>query len=159
MTFLSRLERRHRVLFIVGAACALACLAGGVLARPAKQMVLVPFKDIAFVPVDPARPGDASYAVLRGDPARGASSMLLRFGKGRGELHYHSSDYELVLLEGTMTHRTASEPEAAARPLGPGSYWFQPGMQVHADSCLTDECLMFVSWAGKRDSRPAGPKK
>jgi hypothetical protein len=157
MTFPSPLERRHGALLIVGAACALAGLAAGVLAAPAKQMVLVPSQDVKFVPIDPARPDEAAYAVLRGDPARGPSAMLLRFGKGSGALHHHSSDYELVLLEGTMKHRTASEPEAAARPLGPGSYWFQPGKQVHADSCLTDECLMFVSWAGKRDSVRAEP--
>jgi hypothetical protein len=156
MTFPLRFERRGALL-IVGAACALAGLAAGVLAAPAKQMVLVPSQDVKFVPIDPARPDEAAYAVLRGDPARGPSAMLLRFGKGSGALHHHSSDYELVLLEGTMKHRTASEPEAAARPLGPGSYWFQPGKQVHADSCLTDECLMFVSWAGKRDSVRAEP--
>ncbi len=156
MTFPLRFKRRGALL-IVGVACALAGLAVGVLAAPARQMVLVPSQDATFVPIDPARPGEASYAVLRGDPARGPSAMLLRFGKASGELHHHSSDYELVLLEGTMKHRTASEPEAAARPLGPGSYWFQPGKQVHADSCLTDECLMFVSWTGKRDSMRAGP--
>jgi quercetin dioxygenase-like cupin family protein len=158
MTFLSRVKRRSALL-VVGAACAAVGFAGGVLAAPDKQMVLLPFQDITFAPIDPARPGGTAYAVLRGDPGRGPSSMLLRFGKATGELHYHNSDYELVLLKGTMKHRTERETEAAARPLGPGSYWFQPGKQVHADSCLTDECLMFVSWAGKRDSVRAIPPK
>jgi Domain of unknown function (DUF4437) len=155
----SRLDRRRGALLIVGAACAIAGFAGGSLAAPGKKMVLVPFQDVQFAPLDPARPGGATYAVLRGDPARGPSSMLLRFGKASGVLHTHSSDYELVLLKGTMKHRTEREPEETTRALGPGSYWFQPGKQVHADSCLTDECLMFVSWAGKRDSMPARPPK
>jgi Domain of unknown function (DUF4437) len=118
------------------------------------------FQDIKFARIDPSRPGGATYAVLRRDPARGPSSMVLRFGQASGDLQTHSSAYEFVLLEGTMKQRTAREPEESVGALGPGSYWFQPGKQVHADSCLTDECLMFVSWAGKRDSMPARqPKK
>jgi hypothetical protein len=35
--------------------------------------------------------------------------------------------------------------------LRPGSYWFQPGNQAHGDECLSDECLIFVSWQGKMD--------
>ena len=65
------------------------------------------------------------------------------------------ADYHLVLVRGTMKHWAAGETEDKAKPLGPGSYWFQPGGQAHADSCLSEECLMFVSWAGKRDARLA----
>jgi hypothetical protein len=27
--------------------------------------------------------------------------------------------------------------------------------QAHADSCLTDECVVFVKWEGKRDAKLA----
>jgi hypothetical protein len=39
--------------------------------------------------------------------------------------------------------------------LGPGSYWFQPGKGVHGDACLTDECIIYISWGGKMDFKPA----
>lgn len=81
--------------------------------------------------------------------------MLMRMPKASGQLHVHSSNYHLVLLKGVMKHWSAGESEAGVKPLGPGSYWFQPGEQAHADSCLTDECLMFITWEGKRDGRLA----
>jgi quercetin dioxygenase-like cupin family protein len=124
-----------------------------------KQMVVTPFQDAKFIPVDPAQPDLAQMAVLWGDPAIGPSAMLLKFKKGGGQLHLHTSDYHLMLLEGTMKHWTEGVQEKDAKPLGPGSYWFQPGNQAHADACLTDECLMFIKWEGKRDGRLAEPAK
>ena len=41
------------------------------------------------------------------------------------------------------------------RPLGPGSFWYQPAEQAHADSCLSEQCVMFIQWAGPRDARRA----
>jgi quercetin dioxygenase-like cupin family protein len=85
--------------------------------------------------------------------------MLVKFNKGVGRPHYHSSDYHLSLLQGTMKHWAEGEREEDAQPLGPGSYWFQPGNQVHTDACLTDECLMFVYWPDKRDTKLGEPPK
>jgi quercetin dioxygenase-like cupin family protein len=125
-----------------------------------KPMVVVPADEGRFVPVDPKRPDGAQMAVLRGDPAKGPSTMLLKFKRATGVLHVHTSDYELVILQGTMKHWGERDSEAAVKPLGPGSYWFQPGGQPHADSCLSDECVMFITWAGKRDARlPDAPNK
>jgi quercetin dioxygenase-like cupin family protein len=118
-----------------------------------KEMVVTPFQDAKFVPVDPAQPDVAQIAVLWGDPAKGPSAMLLKMKKGGGQLHLHTSDYHLVLLQGTMKHWAGGGQETDAKPLEPGSYWFQPGNQAHGDSCLTDECLMFIKWEGKRDGR------
>ena len=42
--------------------------------------------------------------------------------------------------------------------LGPGSYWFQPGMKAHGNSCLSDVCVMFIQWSGKRDAFPVAAK-
>jgi hypothetical protein len=155
MSLFARSQQRNARMLIVGTVCALAGFAAGVLADVGKQMVVVPFQDAKFVPVDPARPDGPQLAVLWGDPATGPSAMLLKLHKSSGRLHLHTSNYHLVMLEGTAKHWTEGEPEAVAKPLGPGSYWFQPGNQAHGDSCLTDECLMFVSWAGKRDARLA----
>jgi quercetin dioxygenase-like cupin family protein len=152
------LKRRLAKVLLIGTVSGLVVLAGGVDADDKQQMVVTAFEDAKFVPVDPARP-DTQMAVLWGDPAKGPSAMLLKFKMGRGRLHFHTADYHLVLLQGTMKHWAEGEQEVDAKLLGPGSYWFQPGTQVHADSCLSDECLMFVKWEGKRDSIAAQTPK
>jgi hypothetical protein len=73
-------------------------------------------------------------------------------GKMSGVLHYHTEDYELVLLQGRMKHTLDGQTEAAAPELGPGSYWRQPKMQPHTDTCLSEVCLIFITWSGKRDA-------
>jgi Domain of unknown function (DUF4437) len=126
-------------------------------ADDAKKMIVVPHDGAKWVPADPARPEGTQIAVLWGDPTTGPSSMLMRFKKTDGALHVHSSDYHLMLLEGSMKH-WATEAERTSGPvLGPGSYWFQPGDQAHGDSCLSAECMMFITWAGRRDGRLASP--
>lgn len=131
----------------------LALAAATARADTAKPMVVVPAGGAKFTPLDPARPDGPQMAVLWGDPATGPSSVLLKFKRASGALHIHSADYHLIVLEGTMKHWAANETEAAVKPMAPGSYWFQPGGQPHGDSCVTDECVMFINWAGKRDSR------
>lgn len=126
----------------------------GALAASGERMIVVPRAAAKLVPVDPANPASTRIAVLRGDPAIGPSAMLMQFGKATGRLHVHSSDYQLVVLEGTMKHWVAGQAEADTPPLERGSYWYQPANEAHADSCLTESCLMFISWSGKRDTRP-----
>lgn len=160
MNFFSRLKECYSILLVFGGICALGGYVVGAFVTYQKQMIVTPFQDAKFVLVDPARPDGSQLAVLSGDPTKGASAMLLKMKKGAGRLHVHSSDYHLVLLEGTMKHWAENEKETDAKTLGPGSYWFQPGNQAHGDSCLTDECLMFIRWEGKRDAKLAeAPKK
>jgi len=130
----------------------------GIVALLAAQTaaLTIAVDDARFAPIDPANPSRAQIAVLSGDPATGPSDMLMRFPRGEGVLHVHSSDYRLVVIEGTMTHAQAGA-EAAVKPLGPGSFWFQPGGQPHVDACLSDRCVMFISWSGKRDARRVDP--
>lgn len=142
----------RRAIFL-SVACTAFGFAAGIFAASGPRMIVTPSDSIVYQPVDPARPAGAQIAVLRGDPASGPSSMLMKFGKGAGPMHIHSSDYDLVVLEGEMKHWDASEDAATAKVLGPGSYWFQPGNQPHGDDCLSDECVMYVQWAGKRDGR------
>ncbi len=124
----------------------------------AQAALTIPLDEARFVPVDPANPARAQIAVLGGDPATGPSDMLMRFPRGEGVPHVHTSDYRLVVIEGTMTHVQAGV-EGPRKPLGPGSFWFQPGGQAHIDGCLSDQCTMFISWSGKRDARRADPPK
>jgi quercetin dioxygenase-like cupin family protein len=124
-------------------------------APAAPPMIVTPREEARFVPMDPKRPDVGQQAVLWGDPATGPSTMLMRFGRSSGKFHLHSSDYHLIVLEGTMKHWGAGESEATAKELRPGSYWYQPGNIAHADSCLSESCLMYVQWSGRSDSRPA----
>ncbi|WP_129647069.1 DUF4437 domain-containing protein [Peristeroidobacter agariperforans] len=141
-----------RAMFL-SVACTVFGFAAGIYAASGPQMIVTPIEGAVFKPMDPARPGSPEVAILRGDPANGPSSMLMKFGRGEGRMHVHSSDYDLVVVKGQMKHWQPGETAETAKLLGPGSYWFQPGNQTHVDSCLSDECLMYVQWGGKRDSR------
>ncbi|WBY06911.1 DUF4437 domain-containing protein [Sphingomonas sp. 7/4-4] len=121
------------------------------LAAASQAAVTVPVTEARFVPTNPNDPNSTQIAVLSGDPATGPSDMLMRFGRGEGGPHVHSSDYRLVVIEGVMKHAEAGA-YASAPSMGPGSYWFQPANQPHVDSCLSDRCTMFISWSGKRDT-------
>lgn len=108
--------------------------------------------DAQFIPVDPARPSAAQIAVLHGDPTVGPADMMIRMARGDGQRHIHSSDYRLVVVRGIMKHWQNADDRASAPEIGPGGYWFQPGGEAHGDDCLSEECLMFVSWSGPRDT-------
>lgn len=154
MRVLSGSSRGFDTLSTVGALCAFVVITGA-CAGATKQMVVTPYAEARFAPVDPSRPALAQIAVLWGDPAKGASAFLLKLGKGEGSLHTHSADYHLVVLQGAMKHWAAGQSQADAKLLEVGSYWFQPGNQAHVDACLSDECVMFVKFSGKRDGRLA----
>lgn len=126
---------------------------GDVQTVDAARMVVVPFEEAAFVPVRADLADSPEVAVLWGDPAAGTSAMLMRLRGGSIPMHAHSSDYHLIVLEGTMKHWDPDGTEAAAPTLGPGSYWFQPADLPHAEACLTELCLLHVVWDGPRDAR------
>jgi quercetin dioxygenase-like cupin family protein len=145
----------HGRLLVLATACALASCASGNITVAPKRMVVTPLQDARFVPNDPREPDGPQLAVLWGDPARGPSTMLVKVKKSTFPLHSHTADYHLVVLEGTVKHWAEGELESNAKALGPGSYWFQPGNQVHGDACVTDECLVHIHWAGPRDGKLA----
>ena len=123
-----------------------------------RAMIVKAFDEVAFKPIIASRPDGPQIGVLRGNPDEGPSDMLLKMPKGTGVMHAHTADYHLTVISGEMKHWDPSVTESQVRPLGPGSYWFQPGGEVHADSCLSDECVMFIHWSGKRDGLLAKPR-
>ena len=125
--------------------------------RP-QPMVVTAFEDAKFIPDLPGRSESPEVAVLWGDPSTGPSAMLIRVEKGPLPMHNHSSDYHLVVLQGLVKHWSADQTEEDAKPLGPGSHWFQPGNEAHADNCLSSECLVHIVWAGKRDGKLVQPR-
>lgn len=122
---------------------------------PASKVVA--FEDLRWPAADPARSGPMLTSLLWGDPRSGPSAMYLKLTKGVLAPHLHTADYHLLVVQGSMKHWLAGEDERSARPLGPGSYWFQAGGEVHADACLSDECLVYLVWSGPRDGRMAPP--
>jgi len=140
-------------LVLIPVLLATACAAAHAASGP--PMIVTSFEEAKFVPSNPDNPNGTQIAVLKGDPETGPSTMLMRFKKGGSPPHIHSSDYQLVVIKGTMKHLSAKQKDADGKPLGPGSYWFQPGEEAHSDVCLADECLMYIVWTGKRDGRLA----
>ncbi|MBB6096195.1 hypothetical protein HNQ60_005117 [Povalibacter uvarum] len=145
---------RFSVIVILVAAFTVACAA--VPDRTSSQrMVVVPLSEAKFVPVVARLPDGPQMAVLWGDPSSGPSAMLLEMKQGPTPLHVHTADYHLVVIEGQLKHWGEAETGASAKTLGPGSYWFQPGNEIHGDACLTSKCLVQVVWSGPRDGRLA----
>lgn len=147
----------HRVLtLLVAGAASCASTASD---HDGKAMVVVPVEEARLVPVVARLPDGPRMAVLWGNPDTGPSAILLEMKRGSVPMHVHTADYHLVIIEGSMKHWGAGEKESDAKPLAPGSYWFQPGGLAHGDACLSDRCLMQVVWSARRDGRLAEASK
>jgi uncharacterized protein DUF4437 len=119
-----------------------------------KQLLLIPAGDAKFAPNDPSQPQGPQSAILNGDPKSGPVSFLLKY-RGTSPLHSHTSDYQAVLISGSAAHY-AEGKDGEAKASGPGTFWFQPGKQVHGDRCESEECIIYVSMPGGMDFIPAG---
>lgn len=85
-----------------------------------------------------------SGMTLRAGSESQAGSTMARFTKGTTTKHYHSYDEQVVLLKGIVIHSVDGLPESHTRHLEAGSYWYVPAQSVHQDTCLTEECMIFV---------------
>ena len=150
---MSAAKARKRAIWIVGVVCAVAAFATIATAGGKKASTMAPIAEARFQPMDPAQPAGPAVAALEGDPSKGKSSILLKLKKGAAPLHTHTADYHAVLISGQHKHRDKGQDEKSAKALGPGSYWFQPGKQPHGDACLTDECILYVTFSGKMDMK------
>ena len=119
-------------------ACA-GCLAIATFAATpvsAQDFVKIPFEEAQFFPTAEGSP--VEIAVLWGDPVNGPAGVLLRLPAGfPGAMHYHSQDYRGVVISGLHTHWLEGDEPGDGN--GPGTYYFQPGGQVHADANFGDE--------------------
>lgn len=156
MSLLSGRKGSASVVVLVGVLCAAMGYAAG---SANSSMSVMPFESAKFTLVDSARPDGPSWSVLWGNPDAGPSATYLKLKKGSNPLHLHTADYHAVMIQGTMKHWDRETPEIKAPTLGPGSYFFQPGGKAHAGTCLTDECIMFVHFEGKRDGMMAPAEK
>jgi len=113
---------------------------------------------------EPLAGGPMMHAKLWGDRDKGPEyAMLLKVpGGGDSGMHTHTADYHAVAVQGTWVHTVEGDP-ASVKDLGPGSYVFQPGKQMHSDMCKgKQDCIIFVHQHGKGDfiqpKKPAADK-
>jgi hypothetical protein len=136
-----------RAVLLIGALASIA-------AAGSSEMIVKPAETHHFVVEYPDQQSSPGIAVVKGDPAKTAISMLIRMKKSVLPMHSHTADYQAVVIRGTMKHWAKGEDEGKAPRLGPGSWWYQPGKQVHTDACLEEECLLYVHNTGKLDTIP-----
>lgn len=94
-----------------------------------------------------------SGITLRKDSQTGGLSALVKHTKGTTTKHFHTFTEEVVLLKGTMIHFQERLPETRTKNLEVGSYWYIPAGSVHQETCLTDECILFVLVGGKGETK------
>lgn len=59
--------------------------------------------------------------------------------------HIHGNSYQAVVIQGTMINPVGNEDPKKAKRMGPGSYWYQPGNQVHTTGCVSKEpCIFYM---------------
>ena len=77
----------------------------------------------------PGLPTCMTVAVLRGDPAKGPSTLLLKFSPGCSvPWHWHTANETLVLASGTGEAQMKGEKPMAMKA---GDYLFLPGKGIH----------------------------
>ena len=140
------------------AICALA--SSSALAKDkSKQDVIWPADAIKWE-TGPA-PG-TKVAALWGDSKKGGNfGMLVKFDAGiMHPMHHHTHTLKLVIINGTLLHKTESGTESK---LGPGSYLLQAGGAKHISGCSADaECQFFMTSDAKFDfinDSKAAPRK
>jgi hypothetical protein len=123
------------------------------IAKPKQEYTIVPPGTAKFAPADPKQPKGMQISVVSGDPMSGPVALFLKLPKGAAPIHWHSSDYTAIIVEGSAKHWLPGK-EADAKANGPGTAWFQPGgdaKAAHGDECVSDSCTIFITMPGKFD--------
>lgn len=123
-------------------------------AVPVTAAVEIPAASLHFRPTGVKIGGAEVFAApAYGDLAHGAHGTFIRMPANfPGEFHTHANGYHAVLISGTLiNHR----PHGAEVELTSGSYWFQPGGEVHRTKCVSAvPCVMFIAQPGAFDYAP-----
>ncbi len=87
---------------------------------------------------------------LSGDRVRGPFSCMIKLPAGYAlPLHVHTSDLRIVIVSGTLVHRSEGKPEIR---LPPGSYLVEPAGLRHATTCdPASDCVVFAEGDKKFD--------
>jgi hypothetical protein len=147
-------DMKKRVTLVFAVASGLIGFAAGLLANGASQNIVVPIEAAEFSA--PLGPAEVSTVTVWGDPTTGPSSWLVRLKRGSVPGHPHRADHHIVVIKGSMLHAQGALPKIGAKPLAPGSYWYQVKDETHQEECLSDECLIFAHYTAKlTDAAPA----
>jgi hypothetical protein len=157
------MHRKSRTLFFIVLGCLSLGFATGTFAggKTKKDFVVVPAGEAKFGPLNPKDPAHSpQVAFLQGDPKTGPVAFLLKT-QGPAPLHWHTSDYWAVTLEGVTQHWPQGK-DAEAKDNPPGTFWYQPGgdaSTAHADVCLTGTgCTLFIVMDKGQDFFPVPGK-
>jgi hypothetical protein len=150
-------------LSLIALACSSLCFAGGALAtkKVKKDFVIVPSGEARFAPMNPADPDHSpQVAWLQGNPKTGPVAFLLKT-RGTAPLHWHTSDYWAMTVEGTTKHFPQGT-DAVAKENPPGTFWYQPGgdaSTAHNDVCVTESgCTLFIVMDKGNDFLPVASR-
>lgn len=92
----------------------------------------------------PGLPGCVTLAVQNGDPAKGASVILLKAKSGCViPWHWHTATESVMVVSGSPKMEMKDEGSPAL--LGPGGYAMLPAKHVHRFSCKSACTVFFTS--------------
>lgn len=93
--------------------------------------------------------------------ARGTAALLTALLGGLASTPATAQSTVVAIEDARLVPMDPRNPDGPALALqwgDPGSYWRQPGGQVHGDACLSDSCLIHLVWEGPRDAFRPPPK-
>lgn len=136
--------KAHRsviAVIVLAMGCGLAAKAGSPPGSPAKPTVLEHFSKAAFVAV-PSLPACTKLVGMRGDPAKGPSSLMVQMDGGcAATLHWHSANEEMLILQGVAKAQVAGQPEIELKT---GAYMMLPAKSHHKFRCVSKQpCIIF----------------
>ena len=116
-----------------------------------KAPQMVSFTELEWIDL-PERKG-MQYAVLSGDPRKGAYTQMRKVPAGTDNpLHAHSSELKNVIISGVWY---TGVDAASARDFGPGSIVMMPANWVHVSGCRPgNDCVFYQEGKGKFDFKP-----
>jgi anti-sigma factor ChrR (cupin superfamily) len=109
-------------------------------------MTVTAYADLKWSPLDPKSPNGLQVSLVEGDMQKGPVTFFLKLPAGsKSPVHGHSNDYDSVVVQGAPTHSLSDKD--APKPLAVGSTWFQPGTELHFDSCTGDkDCVVLLHY-------------
>jgi hypothetical protein len=87
---------------------------------------------------------------IYGNGKTGQHGTFMRFTPGFfSHVHTHTYDYYGVVITGVVENYNPGKPQVK---MGPGSYWYQKGLEPHITACVSKEpCLTWVVQSQKFD--------
>ena len=101
-------------------------------------------------------PEGVAFSSLQGDRFAEPYQALVRLPGGTiSPPHVKSANMFGVMLQGEMIHYANGDDPAAARVIGPGSYYSNSSGLAHISACVSDEpCIAYLYQDGAFDFQP-----